>query len=1040
MSVTESIPALGVRRPVLITVFNLLIILAGIAAMLGVDVRELPNVERPVVSVRANYQGASPETMDTEVTSVLEGAVATVPGVVNIEASSEENNSRMRIEFQPSIELDVAANDVREAVNRVQRELPEDVENLFVVKADDDAQAIVDVAAFSNTLSKEELAKRIEKDVAPNLQTIPGVAEVRLNGNQQRVLRVLLDPARLAGLSVSVPEVIETLRGARLDVPAGSYESTDTELIIRAYASVLKPERVEQLYVRDKIRIADIGVAFYGPENPESYSLLNGREVIGLEVVRQAGSNTIAIADAVNQRIKELNSRNKAFELYVISDASVFIKGALSEVIYSLIFAVLIVLVVIAVFLGELRATIIPAVTMPVSLIGTLAAIWLFGFSINLLTLLALVLATGLIVDDAIVVLENIQRHRAMGIKRMAAAVLGTEQVYFAVIATTATLVSVFLPIAFLPSQTGRLFREFGMVLAVAVCISSIVALTLCPMLASKLPNRSEKTRGFLMHLRAYFERVGSKLSNWYFHSLEVACFKRPFISLGLACLLAASGVWMLLGFDQELLPREDRGVLRVMVTGPDGATLSYADRQSVRVEEVLRPYQELGLIKDLSTIVGSYDPNRAFTTATLIPWEDRDVTQMQLVAEISNDLQQIPGGEVRIRSENSLNLRGGGSGGLEIALVGNNYNDILRAANQLASELSARVPEVESAIVQFDTSQSQLSFDIDREKANDLQVPLTAISQTLQVMVDRLDVVDLSIDDEAVPIMLGSLKGSINDPRDLLNIFIPNDEGQLIPLSALVNVTESGVAAELDRHEQRRAIEIDVGIEPGASLGEVVAQIRSVADEILPGDVGVLLLGEAATLDETTYEVGITFLIALLVVFLVLAAQFENIGSAVIVIFTVPFGLAAAVFALMLSGQTLNLYSQIGLVMLVGLMTKNAILLVEFMDQLRDEGHSVHDAIIEGVQVRLRPLAMTVISTVVGSLPLIISAGPGAEARAAIGWVVFGGLGLSSLFTLYLTPLGYSLLAPYVAPRSHAGDKLNAELEEASRGETSIQ
>jgi multidrug efflux pump subunit AcrB len=376
----------------------------------------------------------------------------------------------------------------------------------------------------------------------------------------------------------------------------------------------------------------------------------------------------------------------------------------------------------------------------------------------------------------------------------------------------------------------------------------------------------------------------------------------------------------------------------------------------------------------------------------------------------------------------------------LEIALVGNNYNDILRAANQLASELSARVPEVESAIVQFDTSQSQLSFDIDREKANDLQVPLTAISQTLQVMVDRLDVVDLSIDDEAVPIMLGSLKGSINDPRDLLNIFIPNDEGQLIPLSALVNVTESGVAAELDRHEQRRAIEIDVGIEPGASLGEVVAQIRSVADEILPGDVGVLLLGEAATLDETTYEVGITFLIALLVVFLVLAAQFENIGSAVIVIFTVPFGLAAAVFALMLSGQTLNLYSQIGLVMLVGLMTKNAILLVEFMDQLRDEGHSVHDAIIEGVQVRLRPLAMTVISTVVGSLPLIISAGPGAEARAAIGWVVFGGLGLSSLFTLYLTPLGYSLLAPYVAPRSHAGDKLNAELEEASRGETSIQ
>jgi hydrophobe/amphiphile efflux-1 (HAE1) family protein len=940
----------------------------------------------------------------------------------------------MRIEFQPSINLDVAANDVREAVNRVQRELPEDIENLFVVKADDDAQAIVEVAAFSNTLSKEELAKRIEKDVAPNLQTIPGVAEVRLNGNQQRVLRVLLDPARLAGLSVSVPEVIETLRGARLDVPAGSYESTDTELIIRAYASVLKPERIEQLYVRDRIRIADVGVAFYGPEDPESYSLLNGREVIGLEVVRQAGSNTIAIANAVNERISELNNRNKNFQLYVISDASIFIKGALSEVVYSLLIAVLIVLVVIAVFLGDLRATIIPAVTMPVSLIGTLAAIWLFGFSINLLTLLALVLATGLIVDDAIVVLENIQRHNAMGIKRMASAVLGTEQVYFAVIATTATLVSVFLPIAFLPSQTGRLFREFGMVLAVAVCISSVVALTLCPMLSSKLADRDHREgTGSLMRLRSYFEDIGLRLTTWYFNSLEIACFRRPFVSLSVACLFAASGVWMLFGVDQELLPREDRGVLRVMVTGPDGATLSYADRQSVRVEEVLHPYQELGLIKDLSTIVGSYDPNRAFTTATLIPWDKRDVTQMQLIAEINDDLQAISGGEVRIRSENSLNLRGGGSGGLEIALVGNNYSDILRTANQLASELSTRIPEVESAIVQFDTSQSQLSFDIDREKANDLRVPLTDISQTLQVMVDRLDVVDLSIDDEAVPIMLGSLKGSINDPGDLLNIFIPNSEGKLIPLSALVKVKESGVAAELDRHEQRRAIEIDVGIAPGSSLGEVVERIRNVADEILPNDVGVLLLGEAATLDETTYEVGITFLIALLVVFLVLAAQFENVGSAIIVIFTVPFGLAAAVFALMLSGQTLNLYSQIGLVMLVGLMTKNAILLVEFMDQLRDEGRSVHDAIIEGVEVRLRPLAMTVISTVVGSLPLIISSGPGSEARAAIGWVVFGGLGLSSLFTLYLTPLGYSLLAPFVAPRSRAGDKLSAELEEAS-------
>ncbi len=1030
MRFANNLPALGVRRPVLIVVMNLLIILAGVAALMGVDVRELPNVDTPIVSVRATYEGASPETMDTEVTSIIEGAIARVQGVKRIRASSEENNCRIYIEFQPHIDINTAANDVREAISRQQRELPDELENLFVVKADDDADAIVELSAYSDVLSKQELAKRIEKDVAPNFLSIPGVADVRLSGDQQRVLRVLLDPAKMAGLRVSVSEVIDTLRDARLDVPAGSYESIDQDLIVRAYASVFDPVRVEELFIRDTIRIGDIGVAYFAPEKAESYSILNGRVVIGLGVIRQAGSNTIAISSAVDKRLKEINSRIKEYQLSKTSDAAIFIQGALNEVVFTLLIAIGIVLIVIAVFLGQLRATMVPAVTMPVSLIGTVAAIWLLGFSINLLTLLALVLATGLIVDDAIVVLENIQRRRSLGLHRMAAAVLGTQQVFFAVIATTATLISVFLPIAFLPSQTGQMFREFGLVLAVAVSISSLVALSLCPMLASRLPEKSAST--VLNAFHNVLGYVGGGLSNVYFFTLKT-CLANPFLFVVLALLLAGVGAAGFMHINQELLPNEDRGMLRIMLTGPDGASLSYADRQAQKLEEILYPYQQQGIITNIYSMVGRFDKNRSFTIATLAPWEERSISQMQLEKEINEKLKHFPGAEVRIFSGNSLGVRGA-SRGLEMALTGNDYRKISAAADNLVAALEERIPEIESARVDFNTSQPELSFNIDRQRVNDLNISLDDISQTLRVMVDRYDVIDLNIADEAVPIHLSSIQGAADDPGDLLNVFIPNQSGSLTPLASIVQIEEAGVAGELDRHAQRRAIDIDVGLVPGTPLGDVMKKTQAVANEVLPPEIGVLFLGEAATLDESSYEVFMTFLIAILVVFLVLAAQFESFGSALIVIFTVPFGLAAAVFALILSGQTINLYSQIGLVMLVGLMTKNAILLVEFMDQLRDEGRSVQDAILEGVQVRLRPVMMTVLSTVLGSLPLILSEGPGAEARSAIGWVVFGGLGLSSLFTLYLTPLGYSLIAPFVKPRSHAGQQLEEQLRKAER------
>ena len=1028
----DGLTELGVRRPVLISVMNLLIMLAGLGSLMGIDVRELPDVDRPIVSVRAIYEGASPETMDTEVTSILEGAVARVSGVKNIESSSEENNMRLHVEFQPEVDLNNAASDVREAVSRIERELPEDIDQLVVLKADDDANAIVQIAAYSDSLSKQALAKRIEKDVSPELLSIAGVADVQLNGDQPRVLRVLLDPARMAGFRLSASEVVEVLRQARFDVPAGSYESSDQELIVRAYASVVEPEKVERLHIRDSIRVGDVGTVFYSPMEAEDYSLLNGRMVIGLGVVRQAGANTIAISDEVTRRVERINERFRDFTLSIISDDSIYIRGALKEVLLTLVLAILIVLVVIALFLGQWRAVLVPAVTMPISLVGTLASIWLLGFSINLLTLLALVLATGLIVDDAIVVLENIQRLRSRGHENMAAAVLGTRQVFFAVIATTVTLVAVFFPIAFLPGETGRLFREFGLVLAIAVTISSFVAVTLCPMLASRIPD-SKNRNGLSALLRKGLNAVGHGLAVFYYKSLDLL-LAWSWLAVPISLAIVGAGVLGFQALNQELLPQEDRGSIELILTGPDGASLAYSDRQSRKAEAVLRSYQERGLVTDIYTIVGRWDKNRTYTKATLVPWEERDISQMALAKEVSDALKDMPGAQVRLRQGNSLNVRGASSG-LEIALVGNDYKTLSAAADIMSDAIQQRIPEIEDVRIQFDTSQPELSFNIDREKARDLRVPMDRISQTLRVMVDKYELIDLSIEDQAVPIMLGSTQGAINDPGDLLNIFVTNEDNELVPLSAMIEVRESGVAAELDRHAQRRAIELDLGVPPGTALGKVLNQVRRVADDALPRDVSILFLGEAATLEETSYDVAVTFVIALAVVLLVLAAQFESLGSALIVIFTVPFGLAAAIFTLLKTGQTINLYSQIGLVMLVGLMTKNAILLVEFMDQMRDEGMSVHDAIMERVRVRLRPVTMTVLSTVVGSLPLILSTGPGAEAREAIGWVVFGGLGLSTLFTLYLAPVGYYWIAPFIKPRAHAGEELQAQLERAEKG-----
>jgi hydrophobe/amphiphile efflux-1 (HAE1) family protein len=1021
----NDLPSLSIRRPVLVLVLNLLIVLAGVAAILSVEIRELPDVDLPIVSVRAEYPGASPETMDAEVISILEGAVARVSGIQNINSASEENEGRMRVEFRPGVDLDSAASDVREAVSRVMRELPDRLEQVVVVKADDDSDPIVDIAVLTDSLIEEELTRIVEKDIVPELISIDGVADVQLFGNRQRMLRVVVDPLRLTSFGLSITDVANVLMQVPFDVPAGSFRSEAQELIVRADASVVTAEQVAAIIIRGSTRIGDVANVYFGPEDARTYTRLDGRSVIGIGVIRQAKSNTIEISDGVRVAVERINARFQDLELVVTSDDAIFIRSAVSEVLFTLVIAISIVIATIWLFMGSIRATLVPATAIPVSLIGTVAAIWLAGFSINILTLLALVLATGLVVDDAIVVLENIQRRRAQGLKPRAAAVLGTRQVFFAVVTTTAVLVSVFVPIAFLPSAAGRLFREFGVVLAVAVCISSFVSLSLVPAAASRLP-----APGVDHPFRRFVTDIGGRMKAFYERSLSLL-LDRPWIPLAAALMLAAGAVPLYRTLDQVLMPPEDRGSIEVQAAAPDGVGIGYTDRQTRAIEEVLAPLIEAGEAESMFTIVGGWDPHRSRINVPLVDWDLRKRSQQEISKELEAPLSHIPGARVSVSSSNSLDLRRAG-GELEVALVGNEYDDIFEAAKVFVAAIEDRLPHLSQPQISYDPTQPQLSVEIDRRRAADLEIDLDNLAATLRAMIDGDDLIDLNIGDEAVPILLESSSGEINDPSDLVNLYVSTRSGRLLPLSSVVTLKEEGVASQLDRQAQRRAIEIDIELTGSYPLQAAVDELRQLADEVLPGNIGLVLLGEAATLEETSREVAITYAIALAVIFLVLCAQFEGFTSAVAVTLLVPFGVAAAVFALFLTGTSINIYSQIGLILLIGLMAKNSVLLVEFADQLRDRGYGIREAIEVGASVRLRPVTMTMIATICGGLPLILTGGAGAEARSSIGWVVFGGLGLAALFTLYLTPALYLMLARFSSARAAETERLREELQQA--------
>jgi len=1019
-----ALATLFVKRPVMAVVINALIMVAGLAALLGIEVRELPRVESPVLSVSTSFSGAAAETVDREVTAIVEGAVARVQGVTAISSSSSVGQSRVTLEFSESTDLDIATSDVRDALSRVTRQLPEDVEAPTIFKADSDAQAIVQLAVTSDTLSVAEVSELVDGIVSERLAAVEGVAEVQVYGARTSSFEVDIDPIKLASRGLTVADIRTALSTIAFDSPAGSINGPNQNISVRAISEISDPKDFEDIIINGRTRLGDVASVVFDAAASTSSIRADGKPGIGLGIVRQAQSNSVAISHAVHSAVDSLNQTlPEGVTVTISSDEAIFIEGALHEVEIALVVSLVVVVAIIYLFLLDWRAIIVPAIAMPIALLGAVAGMYLAGFSLNIITLLALVLATGLVVDDAIVVLENIMRRKHMGAGPRAAAVLGTQEVFFAVIATTLTLAAVFIPLSFLEGQTGRLFREFGFTLAIAVLLSSVVALTLGPMVASRLLKAGHKE-----HTGGPFGAIGRAFAWLYRVTLRIA-LRNSVVVILIATIFAGSAYYVYGSLRQEITPSEDRSSISLRVSAPNTVSLDFVRTRLSQVESMLQPYVDSGEVQSMFVLSGW--GNGGSITLTLAPWAERERSQQAIASEISALMTEVPGVRASVSQGNSLGIRGGGSG-LQFAVAGSDYAVLAETADTIseALETDGRFGRVS---VNFDTTQPQLTLTVDRARADAMGIDINGLATTMQAMIDGADVGSIFINDTSYSIRMVSTAHPVNDPRDLETLFVRTGDGRYVPMSTIATIEEAPVPPSLRREQQRRAVTVTASLEDGLALGDAYSQLLTIASPLLPQGTSIIPLAEAKTIGEANNALFATFGFALVIILLVLAAQFESFWSAIIVMATVPFGVAAGLWAILLTGGSLNIFSQIGLVLVVGIMAKNGILIVEFANQLRDRGLSVADAIEEASNIRLRPVLMTMIATILGGVPLVLASGAGAEARAALGWVMVGGLGFAAIATLYLTPVAYLLLARFSKPKAEAEARLERELDDAN-------
>lgn len=1033
---TMTLSDLSIKRPVLALVASLLIVVMGVGSLLTLPIRELPDIDSAIVTVTTTYTGASPQIVDTDITEIVESSIAGVSGIKTISSQSRRGRSQTVIEFEIGRNIDEAANDVRDAVGRIRGNLPDGADEPVVIKNDSDADPVMRLAVASDRHSPEEITDYVERFVVDRLSTLDGVATVDIRGERRFAIRIWLDRRALAARNLTVTDVEAAIRRNNVELPAGEITSSQRQIDIRLDSRLTTPEQFRNISITTvdgyPVRIGDVATVIRGVEDDNTIVRANGQPAIGLQVIRQSQANTMAISNEVRAEIVAMEpTMPEGMRIIVGSDDALFISASIREVLIALGISLTLVVLVILLFLRSFRATLVPAVTIPVALIGCLSMVAAFGFSINVLTLLALLLAIGLVVDDAIVVLENIQRRVDGGESRLVAAVRGTRQVTFAVLATSVTLIAVFIPISFLGGQVGRLFSEFGMVMAGAVVISTFVALSLCPMLASRVikARTGPSLAGGSGNAGSSGNEVtASRLGRAYRRGLETA-LRLPLIVIAFSLLFVAGAVLLYQALPRELAPREDRGVAFVPITAPQGATVAYTNEQATVIERALKPQVDNGNIVTVYSLVGwGNRPYRAFVVMRLAEWEDREASQADVVNAIQPAARGLAGARAGVASPAGLGLHGN-STPLRIVVGGPDFELVKLWAAALLEHAETNTRLVNPQ-VDYEENQPQLDLRLDRTGASDLGIPAELVAQTLQTMFASREVTQYIDRGREYPVITQAQPDDRRTPTDISNIFVRAGDGtSLVPLSALVAATESSAAPELRRTDRLPSITISAGLEPGYALGDAISYMEAGAANILPDNARLGYSGQSAVFKDTSSDTMTVFVMALVIVFLVLAAQFESFIHPLVIMLSVPLAVAGAVYALFAAGLSLNVYSQIGIVLLIGLMAKNGILIVEFANQLRDGGMDVREAVIEAAVLRARPIFMTVISTVLGAVPLVLASGAGAESRIAIGSVIVGGLGLSLILTLFLTPVLYNLMAGFSKPRSAVEKALNAEL-----------
>ncbi|MCC0015151.1 MAG: efflux RND transporter permease subunit [Rhodobiaceae bacterium] len=1021
----------SVRRPVLSAVASLLILVLGIAGLLQLPIRELPDVDAAVVTVTTLYTGASPSVVDTDITEVIDAAVAGVSGVKTIESESRRGRSRTTVEFELGRGIDAAANDIRDAVARVRAKLPEDAGEPQVVKNDADSDPVMRLAVTSGRMSPAEVTDYIDRFIKDRITTIDGVATVNIYGERRPAIRIWLDRRAMAARNVTVADVDAALRRANVELPAGELESGTRLFSIRLDSRLSSVEQFRRVVIRREagypIRLASIADVRVGVEDESTAVRNNGDVAVGIAVIRQSQANTIAISNAVRAEIERLNNvLPDGMQISIGSDDALFVAASISEVVKALAISLALVVLVILLFLRSLRATLIPAITIPVSLIGCFFLIWMLGFSINVLTLLALLLAIGLVVDDAIVLLENIERRLATGESKLKASVLGSRQVTFAIIATSVTLIAVFIPISFLKGAAGRLFIEFGFVMASAVAISTFVALSACPALASKIL----KSGTAMSEEEARAAARKGLAGRWYRAGLERA-IRMPLVVVAFALAFSATGIFAYQTLPRELSPSEDRSVLFIPLTAPQGSTLAFTDAQARQLEKRIEAVKdELG-INTIFVFSGSFGrPFRSFIVLRLEPWEKRKLGHREILRKLVPFTRDLAGARGFPVSPSGLGLRGN-STPLRAVVGGADFEQVKAWAKTLLARAEEN-PGLRNLDLDYEENQPQISLALDREKANDLGIDVETLAATLQALFASREVTTYIDRGREYPAILQAAAADRQTPNDISNVFLRAGDGEtLVPLSAVVSMKETTEAASLRRYNRLPSITLQGALADGYTLGQAIAFIQQAAAEVLPPEATISFSGQSQQYQETSSGVAVTFVLAILIVFLVLAGQFESFIQPLVIMLSVPLAIAAAILALWFGGLTLNIYSQIGIILLIGLMAKNGILIVEFANQLRDEGLEVREAVIEASVIRLRPIVMTVVSTVLGAVPLLLASGAGGESRQAIGTVIIGGLFVASIMTLFLTPVLYDLLARFTRPRGAIEKRLAAEIGE---------